>query len=129
MKQKDMYIPQWVRNVGIGFLVMMVVTIILTIVNSEYRLVWAILDFCLLASGVAVIMLWKNEWIEILNDEEFVHSTFFGKKTRYHFSDVREIKRNSDSITVIMSNGKIHIENVAVTSEKLRNALYAAEKG
>lgn len=72
-----------------------------------------------LALGACALLCWKNQTITVLNDEEFEYSTFLGKKIVYRFSDIRLIRKNNDSMTVYVGNGKVHIESMAVLSHRL----------
>ena len=72
-----------------------------------------------LALGVCALLCWKNQTITVISDEEFEYSTFLGKKIVYRFSDIRLIRKNNDSMTVYVGNGKVHIESMAILSERL----------
>ena len=72
-----------------------------------------------LALGVGALLCWKNQTITVLNDEEFEYCTFLGKKIVYRFSDIRLFRKNNDSMTMFVGNGKVHIESMAVLSERL----------
>ncbi len=72
-----------------------------------------------LALGMAALLCWKNQTITVLDDEEFEYSTFLGKKIVYRFSDIKLIRKNNDSMTVYVGNGKVHIESMAILSERL----------
>lgn len=52
------------------------------------------------------------------NDNTFIYSTMFGKEIRCYFSEIVELKKNPDSLTLVLSNGKVHIENCAILSER-----------
>ena len=72
-----------------------------------------------LALGVGALLCWKNQTITVLNDEEFEYCTFLGKKIVYRFSDIRLIRKNNDSMTMFVGNGKVHIESMAILSDRL----------
>ena len=69
--------------------------------------------------GIAACLCWKNQKITVLNDDEFAYSSMFAKKTVYRFSDIRMIRRNNDSMTIFVGNGKVHIESMAILSDRL----------
>ena len=52
----------------------------------------------------------------------------FGKEYTCRFSQIREMKVNSDSFTLILDSCKVHIESMAVMSERFSSALDAAVK-
>ena len=112
-----MYLPAWIGGLGVFFLIAAAVCLILGFAISAGWLVACVI--CLLL-GIAALMCRRNQWIEITGSDTFVYSTMFGRKTEYHFSDIQDIKIGSDndSYTMIMSDGKVHIEDCAVMSEK-----------
>ena len=71
---------------------------------------------------IAAVLCWNNQWIEVINEEEFVYSSMFGRKTTYRFADIVEVKKNADSQDLIFSDGKVHIESCAVVSANLINS-------
>ena len=44
----------------------------------------------------------------------------------YNFADIKELRENPDSCTLILTNGKVHIESMALISEDLYNKIDAA---
>ena len=55
----------------------------------------------------------------MIDDEQFEYTTFLGNKKVYKFADIIALRRNKDSITMFVGNGKVHIENGAVLSPRL----------
>ena len=43
----------------------------------------------------------------------------FGKTRTYSFSDIQGLRRNQDSLTLFVANEKVHIESMAILSERL----------
>ena len=43
----------------------------------------------------------------------------FGKTRTYSFSDIQGLRRNQDSLTLFVAGEKVHIESIAVLSERL----------
>ena len=99
--EKDMYLPAWLLGLAVIF--------------------FAAAVFCALV-GIAAALCWNNQWIEVINEEEFVYSSMFGRKTTYRFADIVEVKKNADSQNLIFSDGKVHIESCAVVSANLINS-------
>ena len=120
MNEKDVYLPKWILGLGIFLLAIACGCIVLTFTLFYMMYIGAILFIPL---GIAAILCWKNQWIEMTGSNEFVYSTMFGKKTTYSFSEIIELKNNPDSVDLIMESGKVHIESCAVVSEKFMNAL------
>lgn len=54
----------------------------------------------------------------MLSDDSFEYSTFLGNKKVYRFEDIVGLKRNSDSMTLIVNGGKVHIESCAQLTER-----------
>ncbi len=119
-KNKDMYLPSWIRILGIVFLILSCVCLILSFSTSIYLLIGFIACFLL---GSAAIMCWKNQGINMTDNNMFIYTTMFGKETQYSFSEIRELKQNADSSTLILDNGKVHIESSAIMSEKFMDTL------
>ncbi len=120
MKKKDMHLPVWVLILGI---VLMGAGGVCLYYLKEDVLLFALGAAVCFLLGVAAILCWKNQWAEMISDEAFIYSTMFGNEKTYRFSEIREFKRNPDSVTLILETGKVHIESVAVLSERFRKAL------
>ena len=73
----------------------------------------------LLVLGVGAFLCWRNQTIHVIDADTFVYTTFLGKRKVYHFSDITAIRRNRDSYTLFLGNEKVHIDGVAVLSERL----------
>lgn len=122
MQKKDMYLPNWVCGLGALFLVVSIVCVVLSFTVFSYSMIFMI--GCIIGAviclgfGVAAILCWKNQWAEMINDDEFVYSTMFGRKIKYRFADIKDIKQNSDSMTLLLENGKVHIESGAFISDR-----------
>ena len=117
---KDMHLPIWVCGLGIVFLISAVVLFVLAILKSIFCLVGVV---ACLGFGCSAILFWKNQWIMMVDDNEFVYSTMFGKKTHYRFSQIKDLKQNADSSTMIFENGKVHIESCAIMSDRFVSAV------
>ena len=113
----DMHLPEKLVAFGIAL-------IILGFILLSAFIITRILPLLLFSVLVFIIspftfLCYKNQRIYILSDEEFEYSTFMGRKTIYKFSDILALKINSDSQTLILKNGKVHIESMAVISDRL----------
>lgn len=115
--EKDMYLPKWLMIFGIVLEVVGVVGLI-AIGNTVGRIVCFLIFAGL---GTAAFLCWRNQWVKIENEEEFVCSTMFGKKTTYRFEDITGLKLNNDSMTLLLKNGKVHIESAAIISERFQS--------
>ena len=82
--------------------------------------VWAVASAALgIILGVFALLCWKNQKIFIISDEQFTYTTMFGNKRTYSFDDIRGIRENQDSFTLFVAGDKVHIESMAVISERL----------
>ncbi len=115
-----MHMPAWLCVLGCILLAGALACLVLCFVVSVYALIGFALCLCL---GVAAILCYKNQWVEMIDDNEFIYSTMFGNETKYYFSDIESLKQNADSMTLHLKNGKIHIESCAVISERFANAI------
>ena len=113
--EKDVYLPGWVLGLGIFLLIAAVGCAVLSFTVSLYLLIGVVI--CL-GLGAAAIFCWKNQWIQVVSDREFIYSTMFGRQSRHSFSEIKDLKLNSDSISLILEDQKLHIESAAVVSDR-----------
>lgn len=118
---KDAYLPTWLCVFGAGLLVVAQILFILTMTTDNY--VFGVVGVPFLGVGIAALLCWKNQWIVMLSDEEFLYSTMFGRKKKYRFSEIEDLKIHNDSKTLVLKNGKVHIENSAMVSGRFANAI------
>ena len=89
--------------------------------------VWAILCAVLgIALGVGALLCWKNQTIHVISDEQFTYTTMFGNTYTYNFSDIEQLRRNNDSLTLFVAGKKVHIESMAVLSNRLTKLINKA---
>ena len=117
----DMFLPDWLLAfgfvlicIGLGF------TIVFFVVLNLILLLVALGAFLL---GALAIICWKNQTIRVIDDKKFEYTTFLGKKTLYYFDEIKGMRRNSDSMTLFVGDGKLHIESCAVMTERLVSLL------
>ncbi|MGI6013220.1 MAG: hypothetical protein ACOX7K_02900 [Oscillospiraceae bacterium] len=67
--------------------------------------------------GVAAMLCQLNQKTTMTSSSTFEYTTFLGNTREYHFSDVVGIKLHNDSLTILMTSGKIHVESMAVINE------------
>ena len=126
----DMFLPGWVN--GIGFLMdaLAVGAIAAAVITEEWMLLFFTIAAALL--GMAAHLCYLNQKIIVLDAESFAYTTLLGKRRVYAFADIRELRANADSLTLILSGGKVHIESIAMISkdlvEKIDAALASAEQ-
>lgn len=120
----DLYLPERILAmalvliaVGIGFAVAFFV-----VWNVAFIAIAAVL----IILSVFALLCWRNQTIRILDEEHFEYSTMFGNKKVYAFSDIKGLRRNSDSLTLFVGDGKVHIESNAIISDRLTEKIKAA---
>ena len=120
-EKADMYLPVWIAGFGLALFLVGFICIAIGIISGEIGLYIAAL-FCF-AVGVAALLCYRNQRIYVKSDEEFEYSTFLGKKTLYRFEDIKKLKKNTDSMTLFVGEGKVHVEDSAIVSERLKNLI------
>lgn len=81
---------------------------------------WAIVVAVLgIGLGVTLLMCWKNQTIHVLNDAEFTYTTMFGNTYTYRFADIQGLRKNKDSMTLFVAGKKVHMESMAILSDRL----------
>ena len=120
----DMYLPDWIKWFGVFVDALAVALLIAAVATRVYAIIAGAALFGGL--GVAAYLCWKNQKIVILDDKTFEYTTFLGKTTRYDFSEIKSIKPNSDSLTLFVGNGKVHIESCVNISVELLDKIDAA---
>ena len=128
MGKKDMYLPLWVCFLGVFLLLISIYLFLYPFVGPDKTILMRpdkrILYLFGLAAGlglgVSALLCWKNQWIVMLNDEEFVYSTMFAKQIRYRFSQIKEVRIRRGSTRLMMETGVVFIDSAAVISDRLR---------
>ena len=90
---------------------------------TVWKVVVAVLGIAL---GVLAVLCWRNQTIHIISEEQFTYTTMFGNTRTYNFSDIKGLVRNQDSMTMLVGNDKVHIESMAVLSERLIDSINKA---
>lgn len=120
----DMFLPGWLNGFGI-FLDIVAVTLLVAMFVTQ---TWALAIGVVIAGllGAAATLCWKNQTIRIIDEDTFEYSTFLGKKIRYRFAEIKELRVNPDSMTLFVGNGKVHIEAMVVISQELMDKIDTA---
>lgn len=114
----DMFFPAWFFSLA---LICFVFGVIMAVVFIAVRLplFLILIALVMILFGIVTIAWWKNQTIRMLPNDTFVYSTFLGKKTVYSFHQIKGIKRGIDSVTLYVGEGKVHIESVAILTDRL----------
>lgn len=124
MPRADMFLPDFLKYFGFFLDAVAGVFLIAMFITQ----IWGLIIGVLLCGGlgIAAWLCWKNQTIRIIDDDTFEYTTFLGKTTIYRFSDIKELRTNQDSLTLILANGKVHIESMVCMSETLFDKIQAA---
>ena len=113
----DMYLPDRLLAMALFFLAGGIACALFAIFRFA---IWAAICAVLgIVLGIFALLCWKNQTIRVISDEQFTYTTMFGNCRTYAFSDIRGLRRNSDSLTLFVANQKVHIESMAILSERL----------
>lgn len=113
----DMFLPDRLLAMS---LVLLIGGVACTVFSVFKFAVWAVLCAVLgIVLGIIALLCWKNQTIHIISDEQFTYTTMFGNTRTYSFSDIKGLRKNQDSLTLFVANDKVHIESMAVLSERL----------
>ena len=118
-----MYLPLWVNILGIIVDAVGAVLLWYVLISREWMILIAV-AFCF-ALGIAAYLCWKNQRARILDDAHFEYTTFLGKSKVYAFSDIVALKPNADSMTLVLNNGKVHIESCVIISDRFLDKISA----
>ena len=112
----DLYLPIWLLAFALVLLAVGVSMELYLFLHFSVG-ASAVAVICLVL-GIAALLCWKNQTVQMLSEETFEYSTFLGNKTVYRFDEIRGIKKNSDSLTLYVGEGKVHIESCAIISDR-----------
>lgn len=113
----DLYLPLWMLGFGIGLILGGIFIGVLTVRAFTPSGVLLCVTFTFI--GIAAIVCWRNQTVEILSPDTFRYTNPLGRQKVYRFADIRGIKRNKDSMTLLLTNGKVPIEFIAVITLRL----------
>lgn len=118
----DMFLPAWLFVMGLLLCIFGTIVGIVFAVLQISTLMIALAAVMVLL-GVAAFLCWKNQTIRMLPNDAFEYSTFLGKKTIYRFGDIKGLKNNTDSMTLFVADGKVHIESIAIVTDRLSDRI------
>lgn len=117
----DMYLPERLLAMALVFLAGGTACGIYGVISAA---VWGFVCAVVgLAFGIAALLCWKNQCIHVISDEQFTYTTMFGKTTTYSFSDIQGLRKNQDSMTLFVAGQKVHIESMAIISQRLADGI------
>ena len=78
--------------------------------------------------GAAAMLCQLDQKVVSAGEGIYIYSTMFGKKKHFSADDRIGMRYNSDSVTVFLKNGKIHIESLAQISDDFRKNFLSDDK-
>ena len=73
--------------------------------------------------GILALLCWKNQTIRVISDTHFEYTTFLGNTYTYAFKDITGLRQNKDSMTLFVGSNKVHMESMAIISQRLADAI------
>ena len=113
----DMFLPDRLLAMALVFLAGGAICAIIAVFKFA---IWAIVCAVLgIVLGVFAVLCWKNQSIHIISNDQFTYTTMFGNTYTYSFPDIQGLRRNQDSMTLFVASKKVHIESMAIISDRL----------
>ena len=121
----DMYLPLFLFVFSFVLYALAVACVVISLFVPPLSMLWIGAPICAVL-GVAAYLCWKNQTVKIIDDERFAYTTMLGKTVEYRFADIVGLRNNADSMTLILTDGKVHIESMARISFPLRQKIEEA---
>ena len=118
----DMFLPAWLFIMGL-FLTMFGAIIGIIFLILQISVLIIALSGAMVLLGIVALLCWKNQTIHMNPNDTFEYSTFLGNKTVYRFDDIKGLKKNGDSMTLFVADGKVHIESIAIFTDRLADRI------
>ena len=126
-EEYDVHLPNFLLAFGFALIAGAVALV------TAYFFVWEKILLPIAAGalilGVTAILCRRNQKIRVLSDEEFEYTTFLGNSYICRFEDIVALRRNSDSMTLFVGDKKVHIESIAIVSERFAELVNKALEG
>lgn len=119
----DSYLPDKVKHLGLFSFGLAVLFGGLAFVLQDLWWLFALCALLLLFLGAAVLLWHKNQAVLLLSEEELLYRSLWGNVYRLKWSELVQIRQNSDSVTLVFPRKKVHIEQIAILSPALRKRL------
>lgn len=120
----DMYLPERLLAMAlVGLAGGTACGIYALITHAVAAIVFAVVGIGL---GILALLCWRNQSIRIISEEQFTYTTMFGNTYTYSFADIQGLRRNQDSMTLFVAGKKVHMESMAVLSDRLVDKINGA---
>ena len=113
----DMYLPEKLLAIALVFLIGGIVCILFTL--NQFAVETLVGGVFGIGFGYFALLCWKNQTIQVESNSYFTYTTMFGKSRTYAFADIQGLRQNRDSMTLFVAGDKVHIESMAVMSQRL----------
>lgn len=120
----DMYLPDRLLAMSAVLMAIGLACGACTVIRCEIW--WGVGAALNIGLGVFALLCWKNQKIHMISDEQFTYTTMFGNTRTYSFTDIQGLRRNQDSLTLFVANQKVHMESMAVISDRLSKRIHMA---
>ena len=117
-QKADMHLST--RSLGLGLASLLAVFVLIARYISTAEWLYLVLATAFLFIFIGILLCYRNQRIYIISDEEFVYTTMFGRRKNYRFDQIIALRRNRDSLTLFVGDGKVHIESSAIMSDRLK---------
>ena len=117
----DMYLPVWL--LAFAMLLMMGGAIMCIFAIIRFSVVVIVASVAAVILSILALLCWKNQSVTMLSNDTFEYSTFLGNKRVYSFSDIKGLRRNNDSMTLYVADGRVHIEACAIITDRLADRI------
>lgn len=120
----DMYLPDRLLAMAMIFIAGGITLVLFAIFKFA---VWAVISAPIaIVLGIFALLCWRNQTICVISDTQFTYTTMFGTTHTYSFSDIQGLHKNQDSMTLLVAGEKVHIESMAILSQRLVEQINAS---
>ncbi len=128
-KEKDVHLKNHVLLIGLGFVLVGIIFGYLIYSKTPGEAYLAVIP---VGIGISAILSWRNKWVRVISNHEFVYSNIFGIKRTYRFSDITKVERHINPggifysyINIHVDKEIIHIEGNAIVSKRFADRINA----
>ena len=126
----DMYLPERLLAISAVFVAIGMASAVYAVIR--FAILWVVGAVLCIGIGIFALLCWKNQTIHMISDDQFTYTTMFGNIRTYSYTDIQGLRKNRDSLTLFVANKKVHIESMAMISnrlvERINKALVPEEK-
>jgi hypothetical protein len=117
----DMYLPDKLLALALVLLAIGTACGIFAVIQFA---LWAVVCAALgLILGLFALLCWRNQAIHMISSEKFTYTTMFGNTYTFSFSEIEGLLQNTDSMTLLVAGKKVHIESMAIITDRLADRI------